>query len=140
MSGLTKLGFKNTVSKPFTDIDCKALDALIARVTETKENNLALSPEDCQLLLDTLVTLATMQHRLAHHDVTVYKLCKLLGIEKSSEKRAAVCKTANATGHPKKPKVGANEGFSLVKPRVVFHAIQALHKCDACPECHRQSV
>jgi len=81
MSGLTKPGVKLTVSKPFIDIDGKALDALIARVTEAKENSLALSPEDCQLLLDSLVTLSTMQHRLAHHDVTVHKLRKLLGIK-----------------------------------------------------------
>jgi hypothetical protein len=67
MSGLTKPGVKLTVSKPFIDIDGKALDALIARVTEAKENSLALSPEDCQLLLDSLVTLSTMQHRLAHN-------------------------------------------------------------------------
>jgi transposase len=73
------------VSKPFTVIDDKELEALIARVTEAKENNLALSPEDCQLLLDALVTLASMQDRLAHHGVTVHKLRKLLGIEKSSE-------------------------------------------------------
>lgn len=49
------------MSKPFTDIDGKALEALIARVTEAKENNLALSPEDCQLLLDALTTLIGMQ-------------------------------------------------------------------------------
>lgn len=73
------------MSKPFTDIDGKALEALIERVNEAKENNLALSPEDYQLLLDALLTLATTQTRLANHDVTVYKLRKLLGIEKSSE-------------------------------------------------------
>lgn len=48
------------MSKSFTDIDGKALEALIARVSEAKENNLALSAEDCQLLLDALVTLASM--------------------------------------------------------------------------------
>jgi hypothetical protein len=37
------------VSKPFTDIDGKALEALIERVSEAKENNLALSPEDYPL-------------------------------------------------------------------------------------------
>jgi len=37
------------VSKPFTDIDGEALEALITRVSEAKENNLALSPEDCRL-------------------------------------------------------------------------------------------
>jgi transposase len=40
------------VSKPFTDIDSAGLEALIARVSEAKEHQLALSPEDCQLLLD----------------------------------------------------------------------------------------
>ncbi len=70
------------VSKPFTDSDGKALEALIERVIEAKENNLALSPEDYQLLLDALVTLVTTQTRLANHDVTVHKLRKLLGIEK----------------------------------------------------------
>ena len=61
------------MSKPFTDIDHDALDALIARVTEAKEHELALSPQDCQLLLDALVTLLTMQQRLASHDVTIHK-------------------------------------------------------------------
>jgi transposase len=56
--------------------DGQALEALIAGVTEAKENNLALSPQDCQLLLDALVTLASMQDRLASHDVTVHKLRK----------------------------------------------------------------
>jgi hypothetical protein len=65
------------VSKPFTDIDGKALEALITRVVEAKENNLALSPEDYQLLLDALLTLATTQTRLANDEVTVHKLRKL---------------------------------------------------------------
>jgi hypothetical protein len=52
------------VSKPFTDIDGKELEALIMRVSEAKENNLALSPDDYQLLLDALLTLATTQNRL----------------------------------------------------------------------------
>ena len=46
------------MSKPFTEIDAQELEALIARVTEAKENNLALSPQDSQLLLDALLTLA----------------------------------------------------------------------------------
>jgi hypothetical protein len=55
------------VNKPFTDIDGKALEALITRVSEAKENNLALSPDDCQLLLDALVTLVSMQERSASY-------------------------------------------------------------------------
>ena len=80
------------MSKPFTEIDGQELEALIARVTEAKENNLALSPQDSQLLLDALLTLASMQDRLTHHNVTIHKLRKLLGIEKSSEKQTDVTK------------------------------------------------
>jgi len=40
------------VSKPFKDMDNNALDALIQRVTEVKENNIALTKEDYQLLID----------------------------------------------------------------------------------------
>jgi transposase len=90
------------VSKPFIDIDGQALEALILRVSEAKENNLALSPDDCQLLLDALVTLASMQDRLANHDVTVHKLRKLLGIEKSTEKLGSVLKKAKPLSDKKK--------------------------------------
>lgn len=125
------------MSKPFTDIDGKALEALIARVTEAKENNLALSPEDYQLLLDALVTLATTQTRLANHDVTVHKLRKLLGIEKSSEKLGSVLKKAKASSGKKnqKPKKNDDEGFTPVKPAVVVHPLVELSKGDNCPEC-----
>lgn len=123
------------MSKPFTDIDGDALEALIARVTQAKDNHLALSPEDCQLLLDALVTLASMQDRLANHDVTVHKLRKLLGIEKSSEKRADVIKQPNATPKKKKTKNHSDEGFTPVKPRVVMHSLQDIKKGDTCPEC-----
>jgi transposase len=44
------------VNKPFNDLDTQSLDDLIKRVVEAKENNLALSPEDYQLLLDALLT------------------------------------------------------------------------------------
>ncbi|MCG6202973.1 hypothetical protein, partial [Psychromonas antarctica] len=123
------------MSKPFTDIDGEALEALIARVTEAKDNNLALSPQDCQLLLDALVTLASMQDRLANHDVTVHKLRKLLGIEKSSEKRADVSKQPKVALKKKKPKNHSEEGFAPVKPRVVIHSLPDLKKGNDCPAC-----
>ena len=125
------------VSKPFTDIDGKALEALIERVSEAKENNLALSPEDYQLLLDALVTLATTQNRLANHDVTVHKLRKLLGIEKSSEKLGSVLKKAKASSAKKnqKPKKNDDEGFTPVKPIVIVHPLTEMSKGDTCAEC-----
>jgi len=78
------------LTQSFTDIDNDALDALIERVTEAKEHELALSPDDCQLLLNALMTLANLQENIASKDVTIYKLKKLVGIIKSSEKLGAL--------------------------------------------------
>jgi transposase len=124
------------VSKPFTDIDGPALESLISRVSEAKENNLALSPEDCQLLLDALLTLASMQDRLANHDVTVHKLRKLLGIEKSSEKLGSVLKQARSSGKKSKnSQHDEGEGFTPVKPVVIVHEMTDVTKGDTCTEC-----
>ncbi len=43
------------MSQTVNDIDQKALEALMARVSEAKEHELALSADDCRLLLDALV-------------------------------------------------------------------------------------
>ena len=108
------------LSKPFTDIDGNALEALVARVTDAKENNLALSPEDCQLLLDALLTLTSMQNRLSDHDVTIHKLRKLLRIEKSSEKQTDVSKQSNGSVNKKTRKNTQNSGddFTPLKPEI----------------------
>jgi len=129
------------VSKPFTDIDGQALEALIARVTEAKENTLALSEQDSQLLLDALLTLASMQDRLTHHNVTIHKLRKLLGIEKSSEKQSDVTQKKQKPAKPQKPgnkrqtSASADEGVTPVKPTVVIHPLTTISKGDNCPEC-----
>ncbi|WP_133309601.1 IS66 family transposase [Parashewanella spongiae] len=128
------------MSKPFTDIDHNALEALIVRVTEAKEHELALSPEDCQLLLDALVTLSTMQQRLTNHDVTVHKLRKLLGIEKSSEALSRVSKSnkgsgKHTAGKNRKPKE-SDEDFTPAKPVVIVHQSTDVKKGDNCLECH----
>jgi len=126
------------LSKPFTDIDGKALEALIARVTEAKENNLALSSDDCQLLLDALTTLIGMQDSLSTHGVTIHKLRKLLGIEKSSEKQSDLVdkpqvkkKKNNKSNKPQTDDVD----FAQVKPTVLHHSLEEIKKGDNCPEC-----
>lgn len=125
------------MNKPFTDIDGKELEALIARVTEAKENNLALSPEDCQLLLDALLTLTSMQSRLADHGVTVHKLRKLLGIEKSSEKQSDVCKQSQGSVNKKRHenKKSDESDFTPLKPALKNHELTDVKKGAQCPEC-----
>jgi transposase len=123
------------VSKPFTDIDGEELEALIARVTQAKESDLALSPEDCQLLLDALTTLASMQEKVATHGVTIHKLRKLLGIEKSSEKQTDLGDKPKPSKPTKKRKPKGDDDFAQVKPEVYFHPLEDLKKGDTCPEC-----
>ena len=127
------------MSKSFTDIDDKALEALIMRVTEAKENNLALSPEDCQLLLDALLTLASMQTRLANHDITVHKLRKLLGIEKSSENLSQLIAGDKPPKQKKiRTKKDVNEdAFTPTKPDVIVHPLTDIAKGDLCGECKK---
>ena len=133
------------MSKPFNDIDGKSLEELINRIVEAKENNLALSAEDYQLLLDALLTLTTTQSHIADHGVTIHKLRKLLGIEKSSEKQSDICdapKSSKKTTKKKntKSKKDTNEGFSAVKPVVTKHELTKIKKGDECPECLRGKV
>lgn len=124
------------MSRPFTDIDSAGLEALIHRVSEAKEHQLALSPEDCQLLLDALVTLSSMQDRLANHDVTVHKLRKLLGIEKSTESHRNVTgKVSKGVKPARQKRRKALPNVTQVKPTVVMHPMTDMAKGDDCPEC-----
>ena len=123
------------MSKPFTDIDGEALEALIARISEAKDNNLALSPEDYQLLLDALTTLISMQDSLATHGTTIHKLRKLLGIETSSEKRSDLVDKPKTSKPKKSKKTKPDAAFTPVKPEVVFHSLKDSKKGDNCPEC-----
>jgi transposase len=128
------------LTQSFTDIDNDALDALIERVTEAKDHELALSPDDCQLLLNALMTLANLQENIASKDVTIHKLKKLVGIVKSSEKLGALVnqeglapkgKKANTHQRTQRTKPETNK----VKPKIIHHALTTLSKGELCPEC-----
>ena len=62
------------------------LDALIRRVEEARDHGLALSAADLGLLLNALLTLASVTERLEHDDLTLARMRKLLGIVRSSER------------------------------------------------------
>lgn len=127
------------MSTTFTDLDEKALDALITRVSEAKEHGLALSAQDTQLLLDALMTLAHLQERLQDKDVTLHKLRKLLGMVKSSEKLRDL--VAGAETKPKSPSSSKSSTrkkppTAALKPRIEHHPLTTLSKGDLCPECN----
>lgn len=124
------------MSDNIKDIDPIELDALIVRVKEAKKHKLALGPEDCQLLLDALLTLAAMHERLADNDVTINKLKKLVGMIQSSETLGEQLKA----GKPKKQSRRQKPKAPAVKPKVVQHKIEHICKGDVCPECGKGKV
>lgn len=150
--GKQDLEKESLTGKGLKDIDGEALDALIVRITDAKEHNLALSPEDCQLILDALVTLAFLQENLASNKVTIHKLRKLAGIIKSSENLSAAVGEQVTNGgdeqatndededgnDKKKVKLRTKQNkpnLPEVKPQVEFHPLDTLNRGDDCPEC-----
>lgn len=129
------------MTQSLTELDNDALDALIERVTEAKEHELALSADDCQLLLNALMMLANLQENIASKDVTIHKLKKLVGIIKSSEKLGTLINQGSLA--PKGKKAGqhkrtlsAKPATNKVKPKVRQHALTTLEKGALCPECN----
>ena len=120
----------------YKEIEQDELDALIARVTEAKEHGLALSPDDCQLLIDALVSLASLQTQLADNDVTLNKLLKLAGIVRSSEKLGNQLSKNKSQGK-KKNRGKGNKSDNTTKPEVKNHQLEHLSKGQQCPECDK---
>lgn len=118
----------------FTDITTEELDALIMRVTQAKEHQLALSAEDCELLLKALMTLTGMQEKLADKSITIHKLRKLAGIVKSSESLTSAV-AGSSRVQKKATKKKKAKPVAQVKPQVEHHAMETLQKGDICPQC-----
>ena len=128
------------MTQDFTDIDSKELDGLIQRVQEAKEHDLALSPEDCQILLKALKTLAALQERLSDNDITLHKLRKLVGMVRSSETMDTLLgqkSKKNKKRGQKRPKPKSTKPNTSVKPKVTQHKLDNLNKGDLCPECQK---
>ena len=154
----------SAATAPIVELPVGELDALIARVEEAKQAQLCLSAEDCDLLLNAVLTLATMQERLSHNDLTITKLKKLLGIVRSSEKTndlfPDVGNSDDTDDQPVAPGAGEQDETDPKdkrdsrdtrsgeksdgkpkkppKPKPVSthkHALEGLNKGDPCPEC-----
>ena len=88
------------------------------RVTQAKAHQLTLSPEDCDLLLTALMTLAGMQEKLSDNDITIHKLRKLVGMVQSSETlKSAITRKPKSKTKSKTQKAKVNP----VKPEVQHH-------------------
>lgn len=132
---------ESLMTQTFTDIDAEELDALILRVQEAIEHNLALSVSDCQLLLNALKTLSALQERLSDNDITLHKLRKLVGMVRSSETMNSLLGQGkgkpNKTYGQKRHQTKNNKPSAPVKPTQKQHKLDDLSKGDLCPECQK---
>lgn len=141
------------------ELPLSELDELISRVEEAKKAQLCLSSEDCDLLVNAVLTLANMQERLSHNDLTIVKLKKLLGIVRSSEKTndlfpdahndtadqtSTDANKADITDNKRdsrdtrsgQKEPGKPRKPSKPKPPITHkHALAELCKGDPCPQC-----
>jgi transposase len=127
---------KHEKQPTISELNAEALDALIIRAQEAIDNNLSLSTDDIKLLLNAVLTLATMQERLSNKEVTVHKLRKLLGMVQSSEKlnhllaEGSASKESTKIKRSRKPKVK-----KVQEPTKVHHALKDFIKGQSCPAC-----
>lgn len=151
-------------SSGYIDLSEHQLDQLMGRIAEAREHGMALSADDYDLLRSAVLTLATVQERISHKDLTIVKLQKLLGMVNSSEKLDKhPARPGNNKGKDKGSSAG-NEGTDgakgstdtnqknkkdkrarkpkkpPIKPTVHHHGIEGLNKGDACPGCQAGKV
>ncbi len=130
-----------TDTSDITQLSTEELDALIGRLQEAIDYDLTLCADDIRLLLNAVMTLASMQERIADKDITLHKLRKLLGMISASEKLNDLIgdsKNSNSLKKPRKKKKLNNT--QPVKPTKHHHALEALTKGDRCPECKDGTV
>lgn len=125
------------MSKTFNELPTEELDALIIRVQEAIEYELALSPADCQLLLDALMTLANVQQNINSKDITILKLKKLIGMVQSSEKLKNSMSGAQSRSKKEQGNKSTKRKPSVdkVQPTLCHHKLDSLKKGMVCPEC-----
>nr|WP_255491104.1 IS66 family transposase [Spartinivicinus marinus] len=116
------------------------------KISESMEYGLALNKEQGQQALDAISTLINLHQQLQNQDITLHKLRKQLGIEKSSEKRSDVLGKNNqgntGTGQPRSRKKKSNQSTPSKKksvkqqpPVTIHHPIAGLQAGERCPEC-----
>ncbi len=128
-----------TDTPDITQLSTDDLDALIGRLQEAIDYDLTLSGDDIRLLLNAVMTLASMQERLTDKDITLHKLRKLLGMISASEKLNDLIGRGNMDKNNDSPKKSRKKkkpnNTKPVQPSKHHHTLEALNKGDRCPEC-----
>ena len=142
------------------DIDTAELEALIQRLQQAKDYQLALSGEDIDIVLSALMTLSQLQAQLDTDSVTIHKLKKLLGMVSSSEKlrhlvreggqgeteddahhaaaeAAEQARQQQRDGDKKRArKRRKKKPRAKTQPDKILHPLTTLDKGSACPCCN----
>ena len=121
-------------SSTITEIDREDLSGLIERIQHAIENDLSLSLEDMNLLLQAITTLCTLQSNIEKKDVTLHKLRKLLGMVQQSERKRSSRSSSskkNKSNKERKPKK------KPAPPAVEHHRMTHYQKGQICPCCSR---
>jgi transposase len=124
-------------SESIQEISQRELDALIERVEFAINNELALSIEDMKLLLLAIHSLSMLQQKIEDKDITLYKLRKLLGMVKQSEKRDSNKRSGSPSNHRRNPSNRARKKRIPVAPKIEHHTLEDFKKGDVCPDCQR---
>jgi transposase len=119
------------------EISQAELDALIERVELAIENELALSIEDMKLLLLAIHSLSMLQQKIEDKDITLYKLRKLLGMVKQSEKRDSNKSSGSPSRNRRSKSDKARKKRTALVPKALHHVLTAFKKGDVCPDCQR---
>lgn len=126
-----------TKTSSIKQINTKELGELIERVEHAILHDLALSTEDMKLLLSAIMTLCSLQQKMAQDDVTLHKLRKLLGMVKQSEQRRNNSDASRKKTNPDNKH--ENKRKKTRKPKkpapVVVHKIEEYQRGQQCPEC-----
>lgn len=128
---------EQTDDSSIDSLSAAELDALMTRLQEAIDYDLALSKSDIQLLIKALITLAAMQEHLSDKDITLHKLRKLVGMVKSSEKLKGLVdgQSSNTDDKKKLPRKKKVKKKKAPPPEKVFHAMEKLTKGTTCPDC-----
>jgi len=119
---------KQSDTPKISELTTKELDALITRLEEAIEFDLALSHDDIRLLLSALLKLATMQESLSNKKITLHKLRKVVGMVQSSEKLSDLVNEKIRANKHKVPRNKKPKKKNTVSPDKIHHQLNTPNK------------
>ena len=119
----------------------KELDGLIERLRQAKEEQLALTASDIDLVLNIVLSFSFMQENISNTEQYVEKLKKIAGLARQSEKFKDIVGKDKEKPDDKKEKSPRKKPEKPVIHNTEKHELPAeLQKGQRCPACERGSL